>query len=1001
MQTLGPRGTRGRRRGRTGRRRRGTATARAALVALALLVAAATLWRAPASARAATVGFANGGTVEVGADGTVTGTCTISGSWYDPATGVGDLGEVTMPDGSVLPATCYEAHAGVPDALSYGVPRDGTYPFTATRDDDGSYAVLIRSQDAVPIEPYDPDGPVQHGWSWGWRPRLEGTLSLRKASADAALTDGNAAYSLEGAVYGVYADAACTELVATMETGADGTARSGSLAAGDYHVREVEASAGYEVDPTVRRATVVGGGNTELSASALPEEPLHDAAGLAVQKVDAETGEALPQGAASLEGAEYTYRFFAGDRYEEDDEGRVVDADGEVVLEADGSYAGEERAERTWVVRTDADGRAELDAEHLVAEASDELYEHDGSPTLPLGTVVVRETRAPEGYLVSDETYVVRVTQDGGEAATEGDVAVVDGNRFAGDDGGTQEDRVARGDVELTKVGSLDQERLGGVPFMVTSQATGEAHVVVTDENGYLSTAAAWNEHTRDTNANDEAVSGGPGAWEVDEDALDGRAGVWFGAGEPDDGLGALPYDTYVFEELPVSANEGRTLVTFRLTVRRDAHVVDAGTVDDAYLFMQTWATAGDGTKTVGVGERAEIVDAVSYEGLVPGEDYVLHGTLVDAETGEELLDAEGEPCVSETAFTCAQVSGEATVTFELDTTGFAGRRIVVFEELLEADGTPVEEHADPDDEGQTVTVAEPALDSSAAGEAGDVVRWDPEATVTDSVSYEGLNPGEAYVLSGRLVDAETGESVLDAEGEPVEAETRLVPQASSGTAEVPFALDTTALAGRRVVVYERLTTEEGTEVAAHEDLGDEAQTVDVATPAIDTSLTDATDGDREALPSAETVLVDAVSYSGLTPGREYRIRGILMDQASGEPLLAGDREVTAEVAFVPNEAEGQVEVRFAFDAGGVPEGTNAVAFETLLYGEDAAATHTDLGDMDQTVEVTSAPDGTVLDQTGMPMGPVAACVGGTGALGAAVAAWSLRGRRRARGTAR
>ena len=99
--------------------------------------------------------------------------------------------------------------------------------------------------------------------------------------------------------------------------------------------------------------------------------------------------------------------------------------------------------------------------------------------------------------------------------------------------------------------------RLAGVPFRITSETTGESHVIVTDENGYASTAAEWNKHTHKTNANDTAA----------EEDLDSEAGIWFGLAKDgktvpaNDKLGALPYDTYTVEELRCAANEGFVLV--------------------------------------------------------------------------------------------------------------------------------------------------------------------------------------------------------------------------------------------------------------------------------------------------------------------------------------------------------------------------------------------------------------------------------------------------------
>lgn len=104
--------------------------------------------------------------------------------------------------------------------------------------------------------------------------------------------------------------------------------------------------------------------------------------------------------------------------------------------------------------------------------------------------------------------------------------------------------------------------------FKLTSKTTGESHVVVTDENGYFSSASSWNKHTHETNANDWALDA---EGVIDSSKLDATAGVWFGGTTPDDSKGALPYDTYLIEELRCTANEGYQLIETSVIVSRDA----------------------------------------------------------------------------------------------------------------------------------------------------------------------------------------------------------------------------------------------------------------------------------------------------------------------------------------------------------------------------------------------------------------------------------------------
>lgn len=132
-------------------------------------------------------------------------------------------------------------------------------------------------------------------------------------------------------------------------------------------------------------------------------------------------------------------------------------------------------------------------------------------------------------------------------------------------------DYVIRGDLEFVKIADGTHERLAGIPFQITSESTGESHVIVTDENGQASTASSWNLHSQNTNLG-----------ETCED------GIWFGM-EPDgtfapaeDTKGALPYDTYSIEEIRCENNEGYDLIPpFKVTIKKNHATVHLGTLTD------------------------------------------------------------------------------------------------------------------------------------------------------------------------------------------------------------------------------------------------------------------------------------------------------------------------------------------------------------------------------------------------------------------------------------
>lgn len=322
--------------------------------------------------------------------------------------------------------------------------------------------------------------------------------------------------------------------------------------------------------------------------------------GVRIEKRDLETGENAPQGGASVDGAVFEV---VNDSAAPVLVGGVEVATGEVALT--------------------------LETEGGAAESAPDA--------LPYGDYLVREVEAPEGYLGTDAEVPFSITADGEVVELAGERAVAN--------------QIKRGDLELVKVSDGDLSRMAGVPFRITSATTGESHVVVTDANGYASTAASWAPHTASTNANDQASEG---SW-------DASAGVWFGTSGPDDSKGALPYDTYELTELPCSANEGKELLgPIEVRVYRDAVTVDLGTLtnDDPPRTVVSKKSVTGEDELPGATLRVYDADGELVEEWVSGEEpheltllpgtYTLHeeaapeGYLVASDVEFEV--AEGVP---------------------------------------------------------------------------------------------------------------------------------------------------------------------------------------------------------------------------------------------------------------------------------------------------------------------------------------------------------------------
>ena len=852
-----------------------------------------------------------------------------------------------------------------------------------------------------------------------------GYIELHKASANAAVSDGNGNYSLKGAEYGIYQG---EKQIAKLVTDENGYAKSGELESGNYTVKELTASKGYIVDVSAHNVTVEPEKTISLNVTEVPQ---NDPMDLLLQKLDKELKAAQPQGKASLAEAQFTVKFYT----------ELSDTD---------PASGGAKPARTWIFKTNSEGKAQFSKNYLVS--GDAFYtQKDGkTPCLPLGTVTVQETKAPAGYFANDTVYVQKITADGkaetvscynassveeqiyrggvklqkrdfetkkaepqGDATLEGaaftitslneNPVMVDGKTYTKnqvvmslttDNKGsvsTKKDalpfghyradekkapegylnegklsvefditkngeivdltsekaaianQVIRGDLELVKVADGEQKRLSDIPFSITSVTTGESHTLVTDKNGYASTASKWNKHTHNTNQG-----------KTSED------GIWFGTSKPNDSKGALPYDTYTIEEQRCKANESMDLLKFEVTIYKDSVSVDLGTLTDDKIEIGTTALdKNTGTHMSKPEKKVTLIDTVEYSGLKKGQKYQVIGTLMDAETGKAIL-VDEKPVTAETEFTAKKSSGSVEVTFTFDATSLAGRTTVIFEELHQ-DGQKLAVHADLKDTDQQISFPEIGTKAKDSDTEENIANADEKVQLTDTIFFKGLVPGLEYVAAGKLMDVETEEPLLDGDT-PITAQTTFTPKEGEGTVDVVFEFDGSSLKGKNTVIYESVTQEEK-EVGMHAD--PEFKDQQMFFPEIGTKANCPETGNQMAQPKKELTIVDTVSYH-LVPGKEYKLTGTLMDKESGEPLLVDEKPVTSELTFTPEEAKGSVELSFTFDASAL-KGKTIVAFESVSYQEKEIAVHADIESAPQSIyfpEIgTTAKDGKDGDQ--------------------------------------
>ncbi len=222
--------------------------------------------------------------------------------------------------------------------------------------------------------------------------------------------------------------------------------------------------------------------------------------------------------------------------------------------------------------------------------------------------------------------------------------------------------------------------------------------------------------------------------------------------------------------------------------------------------------------------------------------------------------------------------------------------------------------------------------------------------TLTDTVSYKHLIPDKEYVLKGVLMDKSTGKPLV-INGEEIRSETVFTPDAPTGEAIVEFVFDSKYIKeDTDIVVFESLY-KDGKELAVHADIEDEGQTVKVKIPEIRTQAT--ADGKKEITANGRVKIEDVVSYNNLTPGKEYTVKGVLMDKSTGEPLLVDGEEIRSSFTFKPDAPDGEIAVTFVFDASGLTSAAEIVVFEGLYRDDVEIAVHADIEDEGQTVKIT------------------------------------------------
>lgn len=630
-----------------------------------------------------------------------------------------------------------------------------------------------------------------------WAKLAVGNTKLQKTSTNANITDGNGIYSIAGATYGVYSDKDCTKQLATLTTDTSGNAEAVEVRATTVYIKELSAPAGFKIDKTVYSLSVEAGKTATLKVSDTPK--VTDTL-IELFKIDMETQKSNPQGNASLEGAEFTWNFYAG-YYNKNN------------LPA--------QPTRTWVTKTiaekDSDG-----AIHYITRLADKykvsgdsFYTQDGKNVLPLGTLTVEETKSPSGYLLagaymqadgSEEQikgmYLTQITEDG-------DLAVLSGsNQYH------VSDKVIRGGVKIQKrdLETGDTKAQGGANLKDTT-----FEIISLNDNTVLVEGKLYKKN--------EVVK------TIYTD-IEGIAST---------SAGLLPYGKFrLSEQKPPEGylTEGAKKIDFEIT--ENGKIVDL--TDEAHsIYNQIKRGDIEGVK-IGAGSHKRLADVpFRITSKTTGESHIVvtddngqfstasnwashkHNTNAGKTSEDGVWFGTSEPDDSKGAllydtYIIEELRCESNKGFKL---------IPPFEIVISRNKVVVDLGTLTDAYEKEITIHTTA--TSKDGEK--TILAGKDVTIIDTVKLDGLIKGTKYQLKGwQMLKEENAELIIN--NKRVENDYTFVADDEAMKVEIAYTFNASALGGKSLVTFEELydlsNPDEPIKVTEHKDIEDDGQTVTI-----------------------------------------------------------------------------------------------------------------------------------------------------------------------------
>ncbi|MDE3597088.1 SrtB-anchored collagen-binding adhesin [Clostridioides difficile] len=777
-----------------------------------------------------------------------------------------------------------------------------------------------------------------------WAKLAVGNTKLQKTSTNANITDGNGIYSIAGATYGVYSDKDCTKQLATLTTDTSGNTEAVEVRATTVYIKELSAPAGFKIDKTVYSLSVEAGKTATLKVSDTPK--VTDTL-IELFKIDMETQKSNPQGNASLEGAEFTWNFYAG-YYNKNN------------LPA--------QPTRTWVTKTiaekDSDG-----AIHYITRLADKykvsgdsFYTQDGKNVLPLGTLTVEETKSPSGYLLagaymqadgSEEQikgmYLTQIIEDG-------DLAVLSGsNQYH------VSDKVIRGGVKIQKrdLETKDTKAQGGATLKDTA-----FEIISLNENAVLVEGKLYkkNEVLKTIHTDIEGIAS--------------------------TSADLLPYGKYrLSEQNPPEGylTDGAKPIDFEIT--ENGKIVDL--TDEAHsIYNQIKRGDIEGVK-IGAGSHKRLADVpFRITSKTTGESHVVvtddngqfstasdwashkHNTNAGKTSEDGVWFGTSEPDDSKGAllydtYIIEELRCESNKGFKL---------IPPFEIVISRNKVVVDLGTLTDEYEKEITIH-----TSATSKDGEkTILAGKDVTIIDTVKLDGLIKGTKYQLKGWQMLKEENEELL-INGKRVENDYTFVADEEAMKVEIAYTFNASALGGKNLVTFEELydlsNPEEPVKVAEHKDIEDDGQTVLITERIIKihTTATDK-DGKKEIEAGKDVTIVDTVKLEGLEVGTKYQLVGWQMLKEENAELIINDKRIENDYIFTADSETMEVKIEFTFDASTLG-GKQLVTFEELydLSNPDKpikVTEHNDIEDDRQTVTITEVPETPTPEEPEKPTTP-------------------------------